>query len=391
MDITFIIARFYPFLGGAEEYTFNLAKQALANGHTVRVLTTNVSPDKNVLKEEEIIDGIIVNRVNAWNSQLNLGFYPALLPKLWNLNTDIIHVTNGPGFFWRDFCLMFKRIKSFIFREKIKFITTPHGPFLSTVNTHRGIKLFVAKVAKWALMPYFWLVWRNLFDVFFQVNKQQMRWMQSDYLINPSKIGYTPNGISSEDIPKTFPNKPISKVGITFVARWEFYKGVLDLIKLGKALKDKGLTDKDFEIKIMGRPGPAEQEMYSLVKDLQVENVVKLLPSPSNEERNRILANESHIHILPSEFEATGIALLWAMAFGNTIITTTQNESWSELINVGENGEVFNYQDVEALTQIVYKLIKNPKLLSGYQQAAFDRRYNFTWEKTYEEYSKYLA
>lgn len=389
MRITFVIARFAPFLGGAEEYTFSLAKEAVKAGHQVKVLTTNIAPNNAILAKTEILEGIEVLRVNAWNQQLNLGFYPGLLGTLWKEKTDVIHVTNGPGFFWRDFCITVKRLKQIFSSHKIKFITTPHGPFLSTVNTHHGLKKYVGIIGKIVLTPYFWLVWRNLFDLFLQVNPNQYKWLMSEYKVSKRRIGYVPNGIEISDIPETMPEKETNVVGISFVARWEYYKGVLDLITLAAELK-KQILHRPFKILIMGRPGPASEDMQKMIKQLDVIDVVELIPSPSDEVRNQILSSRSHINILPSEFEATGIALLWAMAYGNAIITTYQNEAWQSLIEPGINGEVFNYQDTSTLTLLVTEMINSTEKLASMQQQSFERRYNFTWQKSYKLYAEYL-
>jgi|GEM_PF-6443853 len=389
MRITFVNARFYPFLGGAEEYCLSLAREAVKAGHFVRVITTDVSPDSRVLPATEILDGIEITRLHAWNQELNLGFYPRLLPTLWNVQTDVIHVTNGLGFFWRDLCLVALRFKQLFNRHKIKFITTPHGLFLSTVNTHKGFKRLIGVVGKTVMLPYFWLVWRNLFDLFLQDNTEQYKWMTQTYKVPKTRIGYVPVAIPGENLPANFPLKDSSVVGITFVARWEYYKGILDLIQLAAALKKRTLT-KVFKVMIMGRPGPATKDMQALIKKLQVEDVVELIPSPTDEVRDQILITKSHINILPSEFEATGIALLWSMAFGNAIITTLQNEAWPALIEPGVNGFVFNYGDVQKLTELVAELINNPEKLEKMQHMGFDRRYNFTWEKSYQLYAEYL-
>lgn len=390
MRITYLVARFHPYAGGTEEYTYQLARLAAKDGHEVTVITTDATPDGRKLPKSETLDGISVIRVHRWNQQLNLGFYPALLPTLLKTKADIVHCTNGPGFIWQEFCLLLKRITS----HNTKFIVTPHQRFLATLDTHRGLKLFVAKIAKRIWMPYFWIIWRNLFDMFLQDNPYQVKWLTKEYKVPEHKIELVAVGIPASTIQESLPPKTDEYIGITFVGRFEYYKGVMDLAKLAlnlKLLAERGELKHKFKIKLMGRPWPAGDELRAYIKRYNLQNELEIIPSPSDTERDHILCEKSHIHILPSEFEATGIVLIQAMAYGNAIITTYQNEAWSMLITPGINGAVFNYGDVEKLTELVENMINNPKKLHQMQQKNLELRYKFTWEDIYPDYAKLLA
>jgi glycosyltransferase involved in cell wall biosynthesis len=383
MHIGFVIARFYPFRGGAEQYTFELAVRAVADGHQVTVFTTNLHPTGEKLPTEEIYQGIKIVRVPAWNKQLNLGFYPKLLSALVKTNLDVIHVTNGPGFIWRDLCLLIKKL----FSWRTKFITTPHGPFLATPETHSGLKKLIARIGKLVMAPYFILLWRNLFELFLQDNPKQHVWMQREYLISPNKIALIPIGISADYVETALPPKP-AVINITFLARIEKYKGAQHLISAASKLINQTDLPK-FQINIAGKPGPVYPELKELTQFLELTEVVHFSLTPPDNVRDEIMLN-THIFVLPSQWEAAGIVLMEAMAKGAAIITTYQNESAELLITPGKNGFIYQYGDVDTLASYLKQLLENSDLLAHMQQENLKRVYNFTWEAIYPHYAQIL-
>lgn len=389
LRIVYVIARFHPFKGGAEENCLQLARLAVAAGHEVTVLTTDASPaaGKKLPPTENYL-GINIIRTHRWNQQLNLGFYPGLLPKLLKLKADVIHVENGPGFIWAEWCLILKKLIS----SRTKFIATPHGSFLATPDTHTGLKRLVARLAKVVGRFYFRIIWSLLFDVVIQIAPTQQAWLTKDYGIKPSRIKLIPNGISKSMLlnGNRMPQKPTSPVVITFTGRMEKYKGVQNLIHAAARLKQMQLSAR-FKMIIMGRPGPIFPELEKLVETEGLESEVEFIPSPSNEVRDRILTQQSQIHVLPSQREGTGIVLIEAMAKGNAIVTTTGNEAANMLIDQGVNGYIYDFEDIEKLTAILKVLIENQNLRTQMIKLNLEKVQHFTWEVIYPDYQSLLV
>lgn len=368
-----------------------------AAGHEVNVFTTSVSPGGETMNELPAFEnylGINIYRFrNLTAPQLTLGFYPGLLWKLIRTKTDIIHVENGPGFIWQETCLIIKKLVS----PKTKLVTTPHGPFLATPQTHNFAKRTIAQIGKFLLSPYYKLIWSKLFAIVFEVNPKQEVWMTRDYNIPQSKIKLMPNGIEAAQIAnsKTVASKfnaanDNDEVVITSVGRLGKYKGHHYIIQ---ALAD-GIETARFvnppRLIIMGKDEGYAAELQHLIEFYNLQDIAEVKVSPSDSERDEIIYNQSQISILASDWEATGIVLLEAMAAGNSIVTSSGNEAADMLIKPGENGYIFTAGHVAELLEYLAHLINDNKLRSEMAQRNLNLVTQFTWESIFPKYLKYL-
>lgn len=379
VKIAYIIPRFFPFKGGAEENVHALSTRTALEGYDVTVVTTDVKFRNETLAKEEIVDGVKVVRNHAITNSLYSGFYPGLLPYLLKNDFDIIH-TSGIGFFWREFCLIIEKITS---RKKTKFITTPHGPFMSSGDDTNG-RGIIRIVGTFVLKLY--LNW--LYDYFIEVNPKQRAWMKELYGIPDEKIVLVPNGITEGYIEKDiFEHKKSDKVVITYMNRMEWYKGIQDVIRaIAKLLDKRTVFEGDFVFYVMGKAGGYTEKLKALVEKYELGNYVKFIFHPSDEERDRIFYEESQINILPSRWEATGITLIEAMAKGNVIITTTANEASDILIKEGQNGFVYEYGNIDILKGILRKLISEYELRQRMRKKSLEMARKFTWESVMPQY-----
>src|SRR5689334_14521066 len=131
MKIAYITPRFHPFKGGAEQNLLALASRVAKLGFDSTVLTTNAKFNNEKLQKEEFYKGLSIIRHCAPTESLYAGFYPQLLPHLLMYKYDIIH-SSGIGFFWREFCLILKKLTT---GRQTRFIVTPHGPFLAATSS----------------------------------------------------------------------------------------------------------------------------------------------------------------------------------------------------------------------------------------------------------------
>jgi glycosyltransferase involved in cell wall biosynthesis len=388
IKLVYITPRFHPFKGGAEQNTYQLATRSAAAGYDVTVLTTDMAPDNNPLPKEEIHRGVKIVRLHRWNQQLNLGFYPALFWKLLKTNATVIHVGNGPGYMWQEICLIFKRI----FSRKTKFIITPHGPFLAA-RGRSSLKNHMRNFARFLMETYCKIIWPLLFDTVIQVNPKQAEWLRRDYNISARKLKLLPNGIDDRLI---VPSKDSSDLAgqpvvITYVGRLMLYKGVQQVIKalaeVREQINDKG---KLFKFIAMGKAVDLEK-LENIRQHYKLEDVVEFIEDPTDNQRDTILYSRSQIHILPSQWEATGIVLLEAMAKGNAIITTTGNEAAELLIDEGENGYIYEYDSIEKLSTVLRVLIQDANLRQRMIDLNLKKVKDFTWESIYPTYESILV
>jgi len=380
MKIAYIVPRFYPFKGGGEQNIFALASRMASNGHDVTIITTNIRFKKNEpLASYEMYKGMKVIRHWALDDQLYAGFYPSLLPYLLFNKFNIIH-TSGIGFFWREICLIIKKIIS----PHTIFITTPHGPFMA-LGDKSGIRGFIKK--------YYTLVLKRLlpwlYNLIIEVNSKQNIWMTKEYNIPKNKILLIPNGIDKSYIETSIVEHSIKeRIILTYMNRLEYYKGVQDVLKALFVMKSKRMEIPFFYI--MGRPWGYSDTIYKMVSDLNLKDDIKFILYPSDEERDNIFYYKSQVNILPSKWEGTGITLIEAMAKGNVIITTTGNEASDILITENVNGFVYNFEDVDALVKILHNLLTNQDLIKLIRKNNIKKANKFTWENIFPLYEKSL-
>lgn len=374
INITYIAPRFRPFKGGGEENLYHMASRMALEGHNVKVFTTAIKFRDEVLPYREEIDGIKVIRNWGANSQLYAGFYPSLLPMIIRDKTSVIH-SSGIGFFWREFCLIIKKLVS----RKTKFIVTPHGPFMA-LNDKKGIRGLAKKYGTIILRLY--IGW--LYDKFIAITPTQHEWMTKEYNIKKEKIVVLPNGISKDFIEsETVEHKSDDKIVITFVGRMEWYKGIQNVIKaLGNIKKDFG----NFEFVVMGRAGKYAQTLKEIAFQNNLEKQVRFIFSPTDAERDKILYEESQITILPSKWEGTGISLIEGMGKGNAIISTNQNDALSMIIKPDLSGYSYDFANNLDLQKILLKLFTDYNLRQKIRAHNLEFAKTFTWESIFPKY-----
>ncbi len=378
LHVGFLTPNFYPFNGGAESNSLALAKSLVKNGHKVTVLTTD-SNNKD-WPSEEVYEGINIRRFRKLNKQYYLGFTPGLFWGLMSAKFDILHV-HGFGFIWFDFILKFKRF----FNPKLIIVNTPHGPFMANQQYSlpkkilRSIYIFIQR---------FYLNW--LYKVVFQVNPVQYKWI-TQYGISQNKIKFLPNGIAPSYFDKVVKDsylteyKLAKKQVITYIGRFEKYKGVHDIISVMPKLL---LTYKNLKLVAMGNEGAYLADIRELISELKLEKSVEILIKPDDETVKGILS-VSKIYILPSSWEAFGISILEAMARGNAIVTT-RTEGGEFLIKEDENGYLFDYNDQNELYNFIDKLLADKELIKRISEANILKAKEFIWDKITDDYLKML-
>ncbi len=87
MKIVQTPVRFYPFIGGVENYVYYSSKELVKLGHDVTVICAN----EPLTKKKEIVDGIRVKRLSYLGKVANTNITPQLPFTLFKEEFDIIH------------------------------------------------------------------------------------------------------------------------------------------------------------------------------------------------------------------------------------------------------------------------------------------------------------
>lgn len=171
-------------------------------------------------------------------------------------------------------------------------------------------------------------------------------------IVNKEKIFILYNGVEVKEKSLISKKEDHSTVNFAFLGRLGQRKGIYDLLDSIKILKEKN-------IKVMFHiAGDGEiEKVKSIVKEYGIEDYVKVIGWINDEEREKLLTISDAL-VLPSYNEGLPMAILEAMSYGLTIISTPVG-GIPELINNGENGYLVNPGDSVALAEAIEKAATN--------------------------------
>jgi len=143
---------------------------------------------------------------------------------------------------------------------------------------------------------------------------------------------------------------------ILSVARLHPVKGLEYLLKACSILKEK---EYSFKCIIVGE-GPERGKLESLISELQLCDYVELV---GNKTQDKVLEyyRQAKVFVLPSVYEAMGVAIMEAMACKVPVVAT---RIWGvpELVNHGENGFLAPPKDPQQLAEAIETLLMNSDL-----------------------------
>lgn len=169
--------------------------------------------------------------------------------------------------------------------------------------------------------------------------------------VDCQKFSFTPRYPSSD-----------GKVRIVSVARLVEKKGIEYGIR---AIAKLAKANQSIEYNVIG-DGPLRSDLQELIKQLNVENTVKLLGWKEQDEVVEIL-NKSHVLLAPSitsqdgDQEGIPVVLMEAMAMGMPVVST-QHSGIPELVQDKVTGFLAPERDIDNLANKLSYLIEHPEL-----------------------------
>lgn len=318
MKILHVTPYFYPAwgYGGPPRAVYEIAKEQRAAGHSVTVLTTNAyEKDKTLPLGETSIDGITVLRLQNISNFLMWQFH-------FSTPIGVYEYLRKNSF---D-CIHLHEVRTLLNYWVLQFAQSRHF-FISPWGTlpYNNSQVEIKKFLDLLLLP---LLRQKLSAAFVQTEHEAQVVCQFDLTRN---IHLVPLGVSAASF-KNLPSRQLalqtldldpSKYYLLFLGRFSPYKG---LDKLLSAFHQFSKTHSQLELLLVGRDDGFQNQLEKLVKTLQLEHKVKILPPLYDKDRFLAYRAANAFVFTPTVYEETGTVCLEALCCGLPILTTVQAE-----------------------------------------------------------------
>ncbi|MCK5450023.1 glycosyltransferase family 4 protein [Candidatus Pacearchaeota archaeon] len=350
MKVLIVTHYFQPHVGGIEIVAYNQAKELVKQGHEVTIVSSKIGDEK----EREIIDGIKIIRVKAWNFfEKKFGIpYPVFSLRLIKVLNDEVkkaEVINLHGHVY------FSSVIGAHICKKLEksFVLTQHNNYIYYKNPIFNFMEFVVDkiLGKYVLSSAKEII---------VISNQTKQYVQS-IIKKSKKISIIYNGIDLEKF-KSLKNIKQKNNVILFTGRFIDWKGIKELINIAKQLSQ-------YEFWFAGQG--------HLVNLINLPNT-KNLGYKTQDELVR-LYNKATICVFPSWHEPFGLVGLEAMSCGKSVIATPLG--FSEYIENGKDGIIIPAKDEKALKNAIVDLIRNPKKRKTIEKNARKKALNYSWDK----------
>lgn len=308
MKILIYSPLFYPSVGGLETVVSILAHEFVDQGHTVKLVSKVTTKDRKVFPFEVIRKPNLLKLLNL-TQWCDVYFQPVIsLKGIWTLLISL---------------------KPWVVAHH-NWYTRPNG----SLGWQDHLKKFLLRFAT------------NI-----SVSQAVAKHISTQSVIIPNPYR---DDIFYE-IPKSSRNKDL-----VFLGRLVSDKGVDLLIQSLAELKQMGLSPK---LTIIGS-GPDESSLRQQANDLRIVDQIYFAGVKVEHELVKLL-NAHQIMVAPSLWdEPFGIVALEGIACGCVVVGS---EGGGLKDAIGPCGVIFPNGDIQALTQTLFNLLKNPEQLANYR------------------------
>jgi glycosyltransferase involved in cell wall biosynthesis len=303
--------------GGILFLGVDLARELSNEKHEVTIYTTDLDFANNPktfnkkLPKEEDIQNFKIKRSHVWFSIKLFFVNPEMYFRMINDQHDIIHTIGVRSFQSFIAALVAKK-------KKIPLVVSDQGG----LTTHPDL--------------YNSGMWTKIFYkiqspmVQFVINQAKKIIVANEYekkifveLTDENKIEVVRNGINLESMKSTVDFKKkydINHDYFLFLGRFHKVKGLDTLLDAMNLIKNHPLMSAA-KLVIMGVDFGFEKKMLEMIKEMNLDNVVKIIKNPSREDVISAY-NESEFLVLPSRWELSPLTPLEGFAFKKPTIST---------------------------------------------------------------------
>lgn len=330
--------RFYPFIGGVEQYVYYISKQLVKyDDCEVDVICANEPENPKF----EIYDGINIKRLNYKTKIANTNITPSLPHVLSDTDFDIIH-THIPTPWSADWSNIIAR------RKDKPLIVTYHNDIIGS-----GFANIIANVYNKTALKY-------LLNKADRIIITQDDYINSPHLTNyKDKIITIPNGVDTTLFKPQDKRNHNQIFFLSVLDRFHKYKGLDFLLE---ALSEVKKTIPDVKL-VVGGKGELLDYYKQKTQKLEIQDNVEFKGFLTDEEVINYYAT-SELFILPSISslqEGFGIVVLEALSSKTPVISTDIVGVADDVIKTN-SGIIIPPKDVKALKESIIKILKDPEL-----------------------------
>ena len=303
--------------GGILFLGVDLARELSNEKHQVTIYTTDLDFANNPktfnkkLPKEENIQNFKIKRSHVWFSIKLFFINPGMYFRMMNDQYDVIHTIGIRSFQSFIAALVAKK-------KKIPLIVSDQGG----LTTHPDLqnKGVWTKILYQIQSPMIKFV-INQAEKVIAANEYEKKIFSE--LTDENKIEVVRNGINLENMKSTVDFKKkyaISHDYFLFLGRFHEVKGIDTLLEAMNLIKDHPLMSTN-KLVIMGVDFGFEKKMLKMIKEMNLDNVVKIIKNPPREDVISAY-NESEFLVLPSRWELSPLTPLEGFAFKKPTIST---------------------------------------------------------------------
>ena len=339
--------------GGILFLGVDIAKELSNKNHEVTIYTTDLDFANNPktfnkkLPREENIQNFKIKRSHVWFSIRLFFVNPGMYFRMINDQQDIIHTIGIRSFQSFIAALVAKKKKIPLFVSDQGGLTT--HPDLQTRNVWTRILYkiqspmirFVIGQAKKIIVA----------------NEYERKIFSK--LVDENKIEVVRNGINLENMKSSVDFKKkyaINHDYFLFLGRFHKVKGIDILLKAIHLIKNHHLIS-GVKLVIMGVDFGFEEEMLKMIKEMNLDNVVKVIKNPPRED---VIAayKESEFLVLPSRWELSPLTPLEGFAFKKPTISTKAH-GIPYTLDDGKNSILVESENFNELSDKIIELLND--------------------------------
>lgn len=227
----------------------------------------------------------------------------------------------------------------------------------------------------------------NRSDAIVTISENSKKEIASFLNIPDSKIHIISPGVDTSVYRPMQPSEYINVISkynlpnkyLLYLGTIEPRKNIAAIIRAYHSFVSMGATD--YKLVIAGKKGWMFEQIFSLVKELNIEDKV-IFPGYVQEEDKPYIYAGAAAFLFPSLYEGFGMPPLEAMACGVPVITS-DTSSLPEV--VGDAGILVQPTDVDGISKAIYNLVSQPELRNRLSEKGLSRAESFSWGKSTEK------